>query len=189
MYFSNPLNRSGGYAEFCVVDSKIVAKKPSFLSHIEAASLPVSGLTAIQSLRNFGGLRSGHKVLIHAGAGGVGSFAIQYAKLKGAIVFTTASGTKSDYVRSLGADRVIDYKTENFIDVCKSAGGMDIVLESIGGENFPKSILATRDGGAVPCIGKFRVIFFDIQNSALSSSRGRICSYFVNPEIAPLRSR
>ena len=152
VYFSNSLDRDGGYAEFCVVDQKIVARKPTSLSHIEAASLPVVGLTSIQALRDFGGIKQGAKVLIHAGAGGVGSFAIQYAKSVGAKVFTTASSDKFDYVKSLGADRVIDYRIEDFVAVCEQEGGMDIVFETIGGVNYAKSILATRTGGAVPCI-------------------------------------
>lgn len=152
VYFSSPLTQGGGNAEFCVIHSSVVAKKPKSLSHVEAASLPVVGLTAIQSLRDFSGIHTGDKVLIHAGAGGVGSFAIQYAKYCGAEVFTTASTKNEAYVRSLGADHVIDYHHEDFVTVCQQAGGMDIVLESMGGLTYPKSIEATRVGGSVPCI-------------------------------------
>lgn len=152
VYFSNPLDRNGGYAEFCAVDASLVEKKPSNLSHIEAASLPVAGLTSIQSLRDFGQIGKNQNVLIHAGAGGVGSFAIQYAKLLGAKVFTTASKTNEAYVRELGADIVIDYKNDDFVDVCQRAGGMNIILESIGGENYIRSLRATRNGGFLPCI-------------------------------------
>jgi NADPH:quinone reductase-like Zn-dependent oxidoreductase len=152
VYFSNPLDRDGGFAEYVAVDQAIVARKPKTVSHIEAASLPVAALTSIQALRDFGGLRPQMKVLIHAGAGGVGSFAIQYAKRQGAIVYTTASAAKADYVRSLGADYVIDYTKEDFVEVAQKFGGMDIVLETIGGNNYFKSILATKSGGAVPSI-------------------------------------
>ena len=152
VYFSNSLDRDGGYAEFCVVDQNLMAKKPRALSYVEAASLPVVGLTSIQALRDFGNLKKGMKVLIHAGAGGVGSFAIQYAKSMGATVYTTASSDKRDYVMSLGADRVIDYRSEDFLKVCEQEGGMDIVFETIGGVNYAKSILATKEDGAVPCI-------------------------------------
>ena len=152
VFFANPLNEDGGYAEFVKIDQKLVAKKPSNLNFEEMASFPVVGLTSIQALRDFGGLKKGMKVLIHAGAGGVGSFAIQYAKAMGAEVYTTASADKAEYVRSLGADHVIDYQKEDFLDIAKKVGGMDIVFETIGGLNYPKSIQATKRGGAVPCI-------------------------------------
>jgi len=152
VFFSNPLDRDGGYAEFVAVDAQYVARKPATLSWTEAASLPVAGLTAIQALRDFGHIKRGSKVLIHAAAGGVGSFAVQYAKHMGAVVYATASAAKADYVRSLGADYVIDYRQEDFVDFAHQHGGMDIVLESIGGLNYPRSIAATRDGGAVPSI-------------------------------------
>lgn len=152
VYFSSPLDRNGGYAEFCTVPQHLVAKKPPTLSHVEAASLPVVGLTSIQVLRDFANIRAGQRVLIHAGAGGVGSFAIQYAKYCKAEVLTTASEARREYLLALGADRVIDYRSEDFVEVCRQVGGMDIVFETIGGENYPRSIKATRDGGVVACI-------------------------------------
>ncbi len=152
VFFSNPLDRDGGYADFVIVDERFVARKPAYLSWIDAASLPVAGLTAIQALRDFGGIKRGSKVLIHAAAGGVGSFAVQYAKHMGAEVFATASSAKADYVRSLGADHVIDYRQEDFVTIANRVGGMDIILESIGGLNYPRSLAATRMGGAVPSI-------------------------------------
>jgi NADPH:quinone reductase-like Zn-dependent oxidoreductase len=129
-----------------------MAHKPKSISHVEAASLPVVGLTAVQALRDFSNIKPDDKVLIHAGAGGVGSFAIQYARIKGAIVYATASKKNHELMVSLGAHHCIDYHDEDFVEVCRQAGGMDIVLETLGGLNYPKSILATRDGGAVPCI-------------------------------------
>lgn len=152
VFFANPLDRDGGYAEYVTVDQTIVARKPAGISHVEAASLPVVGLTAIQALRDFAKVKPGDKVLIHAGAGGVGSFAIQYAKKLGATVFTTASSAKADYVKSLGADHVIDYTKEDFTDVAAKWGGMDVVFETIGGDNYLRSIQATKRGGAVPAI-------------------------------------
>ncbi len=152
VFFSNPLDKNGGYSEYCSVDQQFVSFKPKSLTHNEAATLPVAGLTSIQALRNFSKIRSGHKVLIHAGAGGVGSFAIQYAKQMGAIVFATASRPNHNYVKKLRADIVINYLEEDFVSICQNAGGMDIVLESVGGSNYYRSILATRDGGFVPCI-------------------------------------
>ena len=152
VYFVNRLNRNGGYAEFTAVEQSLVAKKPAGLSHVEAAALPLAALTAIQTLRDFCKLQAGQKVLIHAGAGGVGTMAIQYARHLGAEIFTTGSRARQSYLRELGADRVIDYHTEDFVTVCNDAGGMDCVLESLGGNHYPKSILATKPGGAVVCI-------------------------------------
>jgi len=152
VFFFTPLNLGGGQAEFCAVAAELVARKPHSLSHVEAASLPVVGLTVLQTLRDYASLSAGQKVLIHAGAGGVGSFAIQYAKHCGAKVFTTARQQNHAYVKSLGADVVIDHETEDFVEICQQAGGMDVVLETLGGLIYPRSIQATRDGGFVPCI-------------------------------------
>lgn len=147
-----PLNTNGSYAEFAVVGADTITKKPENVSHVEASSLPVVGLTSIQALRDFGKIKKNHHVLIHAGSGGVGSFAIQYAKSVGAKVFTTASAQKHDYVKNLGADVVIDYKEKDFVEVAKAEGGMDITLETIGGDHYLRSIEATKEGGAIPCI-------------------------------------
>jgi NADPH:quinone reductase-like Zn-dependent oxidoreductase len=151
VYFANELSRGGGNAEFCLVHQNLVAKKPKSISHVQAASLPVVGLTAIQALRDFSHLKSGNLVLIHAGAGGLGSFAIQYAKNSGATVYTTASRSNHEYLKSLGADHIIDYQKEDFVEICQKQGGVDIVLESVGGLSYPRSILATKKGGYVPC--------------------------------------
>lgn len=152
VFFAAPLDKNGGYAEFCTVAADAVVQIPSNLSFEEAASLPVAGLTSIQALKGYGGLKPGQKVLIHAGAGGVGSFAIQYARHLGAEVFTTASAGNEEYVRSLGAHVVIDYKKQNFVDICQNAGGMDVILESLGGLFYPESIKAAKTGARVPCI-------------------------------------
>lgn len=152
VYFACELTKGGGYAQQCVINQSLVALKSAVLDHTQAASLPIVGLTTIQALRDFAGIKSGDKVLIHAGAGGVGSFAIQYAKFMGAQVFTTASKDNHPYLYELGADVCIDYHTQDFLDVAVKAGKMDIVFETMGGLNYAKSILATKAGGAVPCI-------------------------------------
>lgn len=152
IYCANKLDKEGAYAEFVAVEQEIVAKKPETLSYIEAAGLPVAALTAVQTLRDFCELKAGQKVLIHAGAGGVGSLAIQYAKYLGAEVYTTGSSLRKNYLQSLGADRIIDYHSEDFVKVCNDAGGMDCVLEAVGGVNYPKSLLATKKGGVVVSI-------------------------------------
>ena len=107
----------GSYAQYYVADKSIVARKPANLSHIEAANMPLIGTTVRDCLMIRGQLQAGESVLIHAGAGGIGSFAIQLAKVMGAYVFTTCSERNIDLPKSLGADRVIDYKNEDYAQV------------------------------------------------------------------------
>ncbi|GAA2183837.1 NADP-dependent oxidoreductase [Brooklawnia cerclae] len=139
-------HRIGTFAERIAVDQADVAPKPASLSFEEAASLPLVALTAWQALVERGNVQPGQKVLIHAGAGGVGSTAIQLAKHLGANVATTASAKTADWVRSLGADIVIDYRSEDF---SKILHGYDFVLDSLGGENLEKSLHVLRPGGKV----------------------------------------
>jgi NADPH:quinone reductase-like Zn-dependent oxidoreductase len=138
------LRRGGAYAEYAIVRDDEAAKKPAALSHAEAASLPLVALTAWQALVETAGLKPGQTVLIHAGAGGVGSIAIQLAKLHGARVITTASKDNHDFLRSLGADRVVDYRTQRFED---AAHEVDVVLDTIGGETQDRSLAMLREGG------------------------------------------
>jgi len=152
VYFATPLDANGGNAEYTVVDAAIAAHKPVSLSHAEAATLPVVALTAVQALRDFAGLKKGDNVLIHAGAGGVGVFAIQYAKHLGATVYTTASAKNHDFLKELGADHVIDYREEDFVDVARKIDGFDVVFETVGHENYLRSIEAAKDGVAIPSI-------------------------------------
>jgi NADPH:quinone reductase-like Zn-dependent oxidoreductase len=128
VYSRVPQEQMGTVAEFVVVNSDMVAKKPDNVSFEKAAGLPLVGLTAIQALERVG-LKENDRILIHAGSGGVGSFAIQYAKAKGAIVYTTTSTKNVDWVKALGADRVIDYKTEDYKEV---ATNLDIVFDTLG---------------------------------------------------------
>lgn len=123
----------GTYAELAPVRAAAIARKPAWLSHVQAASLPLVTLTAWQSLAEFARLGPGQSVLIQAGAGGVGSIAIPIAKHLGARVYTTASAANADYVRGLGADVVIDYRSEDYAAVIRAhePGGVDVVLESI----------------------------------------------------------
>lgn len=136
----------GGHAEHVVVKAVEMAPKPSNLSHVEAAAVPLAALTAWQGLIDHGGLKSGQRVLIHGGAGGVGHFAIQIAKAKGAWVATTCSARDFDFVRKLGADQAIDYKAEAFEDILKD---IDLVFDLIGGETQDKSFKVLRHGGAL----------------------------------------
>jgi len=137
-------HRIGAFAERIAIDERDVALKPSSIAMDEAGSLPLVALTAWQALVEIADVRPGQKVLIHAGAGGVGSIAIQLAKHLGAEVATTASAANADFVRLLGADRVVDYRTEDFEEVLS---GYDVVLDSLGGENLEKSLRILRPGG------------------------------------------
>lgn len=139
----------GTYAEFTVVDSKLLAKIPENISFEEAACVPLAGLTAWQCLFNFGEVKAGDKVLIHAGAGGVGTFAIQFAKAKGAFVATTAGVHNIEFLKSLGADVVINYKTQDFAAELRD---YDFVLDSMGGEIQEKSFSVLKNGGKLASI-------------------------------------
>jgi NADPH:quinone reductase-like Zn-dependent oxidoreductase len=136
----------GGYAEYAIVKDAEAAPKPRSLDFVAAASVPLAGLTAWQGLFRYGELKAGQRVLIHGGAGGVGHFAIQFAKVSGAYVVTTVSGQHIDFVRGLGADEVIDYKTQRFEDVVKD---VDLVYDLIGGETQERSWNVLRRGGAM----------------------------------------
>jgi NADPH:quinone reductase-like Zn-dependent oxidoreductase len=138
----------GTLAEFVAVTSIAVSKKPGNISFEEAASLPLAGLTALQSLE-YAGIKENDKVLIHAGSGGVGSFAIQYAKAKGAYVYTTTSTSNVEWVKALGADRVIDYKTEDYKSIAKD---VDIVFDTLGQNYSLESFEVVKQGGIVVSI-------------------------------------
>ncbi|MCK1572842.1 NADP-dependent oxidoreductase [Bradyrhizobium sp. 174] len=137
-------HRIGTFAEFIAMNEADVAPKPSNISMEEAASIPLVGLTAWQALVEVGQLRPGQKVFIQAGSGGVGSFAIQLAKHLGAVVATTTSAKNVELVKSLGADLVIDYKTQDFEKVLS---GYDLVLHSQDGKTLEKSLRVLKPGG------------------------------------------
>ena len=137
-------DRIGTFAEFIAMNEADVAMKPKTLSMEEAASIPLVGLTAWQVLVERADLKKGQRVLIHAGSGGVGTFAIQLAKHLGATVATTTSTANVDLVKSLGADIVIDYKKEDFEKVLS---GYDVVLNSLGKDTLEKSLSVLKAGG------------------------------------------
>jgi NADPH:quinone reductase-like Zn-dependent oxidoreductase len=136
--------RIGTFAEFVAVKEASLALKPRGLTMEEAASIPLVGLTAWQALVEKAGLNKGQKVFIQAGSGGVGSFAIQLAKHLGATVATTTSATNVALVKRLGADVVIDYKTQDFEDVLRD---YDVVLNSQDGKTLEKSLRVLKRGG------------------------------------------
>src|SRR5256714_14001075 len=136
--------RIGAFAELIAINEEDVAIKPKALTMEEAASIPLVGLTAWQALIERANLKRGQKVLIHAGSGGVGTFAIQLAKHVGAIVATTASAANFDLVKRLGADTAIDYRKDDFAMVLKD---YDVVLNSLPGETLEKSLQVLKSGG------------------------------------------
>lgn len=151
--FARPeTTRFGTYAEYTIVDQTLLAKIPENISFEEAAAVPLAGLTAWQGLFNHGKLKKGETVLIHAGAGGVGTYAIQLAKSVGARVVTTASEKNHDLLIELGADQVIDYNTENFSDILD---GVDLVLDTMGGkvQNESFKVLKPKTGRMISIVG------------------------------------
>src|SRR5215469_4046915 len=136
--------QEGAYAEKIAVKAAIVAKKPSGLSHVNAAALALTGLTALSAIEDTLKLKRGETILIQGGAGGVAGFAIQLAKHIGAHVITTASAANRDYVRGLGADDVIDYNTQDFT---KMVSGCDAVFDTVGGDVAQKSFVVLKPGG------------------------------------------
>lgn len=142
----------GSYAEYCPISSDAITHKPSNIGYEQAAAIPLVSLTAWQALFEFGQLKPGQSVFIQAGAGGVGSVAIPMAKHLGAKVYTTASSANHGYVKSLGADVVIDYRTDDYEKRLRELEpqGLDLVLESLLGEGIAEAaIRLTKDGGRV----------------------------------------
>lgn len=143
--FARPRDlRIGTFAEYIAIDGDDAAPKPATLSLHEAAAVPLVALAAWQILVEVAHIAPGQKVLVHAGAGGLGSTVIQLAKHLGAHVATTVSGARAQLVRDLGADVVIDYTTQDFSRVCS---GYDVVLDSVGGDNLMKSLTVLKPGG------------------------------------------
>jgi len=136
--------KEGTYCEKIAIRAAVIAKKPEQLSHVDAAALALTGLTAIDSLENTLKLKRGETILIQGGAGGVAGFAIQFAKHLGARVITTTSAANMDYVRGLGADEVIDYNKQDFAKVVKNC---DAVFETVGGDVAQKSFAVLKPGG------------------------------------------
>src|SRR6516162_10390340 len=134
----------GAYAEHVIAKPNEAAPKPRSIDHLAAAGVPLAGLAAWQGLFRYGELKAGQRVLIHGGSGGVGHFAIQFAKAKGAYVITTVSEKHIKFVRELGADEVVDYKKQKFEDV---AHEVDVVLDLIGGETRKRSWPVLKKGG------------------------------------------
>jgi NADPH:quinone reductase-like Zn-dependent oxidoreductase len=182
--FSRPdIARDGAYAEFVVVRASELAHKPASLGHVEAASVPLVALTAWQTLFEASpphvaaGLSAGQTVLVHAASGGVGSFAVQLAKWRGAKVIATASGKNEAFVRGLGADVFVDYTKQRFEDVAKD---VDVVLDGVGGETQERSFATLRPGGILVSIA-------GRPSADLAKKHGvRVGYVFVQPNAAQL---
>ena len=140
------LDNSGGYAQYALVTEREAAPKPKSLTYVEAAAVPVVAMTAWQALVDTAKLSGGQTVLIHGGSGGVGSFAIQIAKARGAKVIATASTANQDFLKQLGADVAIDYTRQKFEDVAKD---VDVVLDSIGRDTLARSYAVVKKGGII----------------------------------------
>jgi len=147
--FGTVTDESGSYAEYALTTVPQVARKPAEVDHVHAAALPIASLTAWQALFDKANLQAGQKVLIHAAAGGVGGFAVQFANWKGAHVIGTASSEHLDFVRQMGADEVVNYRVTPFEDVVRE---VDVVFDTIGGETQSRSWKVLKRGGILVSI-------------------------------------
>jgi NADPH:quinone reductase-like Zn-dependent oxidoreductase len=176
--YSRPdISRDGAYAEYIVVKESEVARKPKSVDHVTAAAIPLAALTAWQSLFDAAKLQAGQTVLIHGAAGGVGCFGVQFAKMKGARVIATASERNHEFLKSLGADQVIDYTTTKFEDVVRD---VDVVLDTVTGETMKRSWQVIKKGGIL-------VSILQPPSPEEAAAHGVRCAHvFVQPNVAQL---
>ncbi|HEY1377315.1 MAG TPA: NADP-dependent oxidoreductase [Gemmataceae bacterium] len=170
VYGMNDWFADGATAEFVRTAPAAVAAKPGRLTHVEAASVPIGALTARQGLFDRAALRAGERVLVHGGAGAVGVFAVQLARWRGAEVIATASAANLEFVRGLGADRVIDYRAERFED---PARGVDVVFDTVGGETLERSWGVLGPGG--------RLVTIAASEERAADERTRRAFFIVEP--------
>ncbi|MGE6847524.1 NADP-dependent oxidoreductase [Bacillus tropicus] len=196
-------NKIGTFAEYITIHEDDIALKPKNLSFEEAASIPLVGLTSYQALHDIMQLQKGQKILIHAGSGGVGTFAIQLAKIMGATVTTTASEAGANLVKSLGADEIINYKTEKFEDMLTN---YDAVFDTIGGTTLEKSFNIIKSGGNIVSVsgmpntrfgkefgsGFFKTLLFSLASKKLTAlekkHNARYSFLFMKPSGDQLRT-
>ncbi|MFI6298216.1 NADP-dependent oxidoreductase [Nonomuraea sp. NPDC050790] len=173
----------GAYAEYVSAPARTFARKPSEIDHIQAGALPLAALTAWQALVDTAGVRGGQRVLVHAAAGGVGHLAVQIAKARGAHVIGTASAAKHDFLRTLGADELIDYRTTDFAEVVRD---VDMVLDTMGGEYGSRSLRTLREGGTIVSLVLSEL---DPDLAEEASARGiRSAAMLVEPDHAAMKS-
>ena len=177
VYTRPSILRNGAYAEYIAVKTSEVALKPETIDYIQAAAVPLAALTAWQSLFDLAHLQAGQKILIHAAAGGVGHYAVQFANWAGAHVIGTASAQNHEFLKSIGAHETIDYKTTAFEDAVHDA---DVVLETIGGEVWQRSWTVLKKGGIM-------VSTLRGPEAGGMEALNKLCSHvFVQPDAAQL---
>lgn len=174
IYGMNDWFAEGATAEYCLTTAACIAEKPDRLTHVEAASVPIGALTARQGLFR-AKLQDGERVLIHGGAGAVGVFAIQLAKLGGAQVFATASARHSEFLIQIGADHVIDYRTERFEDKLRD---LDVIFDGVGGETLERSWPLLKPGG--------RMVTVAADGERAKDERSKAAFFIVEPSYAQL---
>jgi len=170
VYGLNDWFADGAIAEYCATQPSSIARKPARLTHVEAASVPIGALTAWQGLFDRARLREREHVLVHGGAGSVGIFAIQLARLHGARITATASAWNLELVTSLGAGRAIDYRAGSFVD---AVSGMDVVLDTVGGDTLRRSWDVLRPGG--------RMVTVAAESEADADPRVKQAFFIVEP--------
>ena len=187
-----PFTWDGAAAQYAAVPADVVAAKPPRLDHDHTAALPLAGLSAWQGLVRHGGLRAGQHVLVHGGAGGVGSLAVQVAAALGARVTATAAARDADFVRGLGAEQVIDYATERFEE---RVSAVDLVLDTAGGEAEARSWQVLRPGGVLVSVARpvraegpdgTRGVFFIVEpdRAGLEQLSGLVAAGRLDPPLA-----
>jgi NADPH:quinone reductase-like Zn-dependent oxidoreductase len=178
VYARPDIGRNGAYAQYIAVRASEIQHKPKKLDHVHAAAIPLAALTAWQAIFDAGHLHAGQRILIHAAAGGVGTFAVQLAKWKGAHVIGTASARNHALLRQLGADELIDYNTTRFEDVVKD---VDVVLDSMAGETRDRSWQVMKKGGIL-------VTILGLASEEQAKAHGvRAAGVFVQPNAAELQ--
>ncbi|MDX1653954.1 MAG: NADP-dependent oxidoreductase [Candidatus Competibacteraceae bacterium] len=184
-YCRKPVVQWGTYCEYVTVKARVAAPAPANLELRQAAVIPLTGLTAWQALFDFAGLAEGQTVLIHAGAGGVGSYALQYARYaKAGRIYTTAGEMNHDYVRDLGAQVPIDYRSQDFVSALKAAepAGVDVIFDTVGGETQRHSYEVLKPGGVL-------VSIVDPPDEGIAGRYGVRAGYvFVEPNGEQLRT-
>lgn len=176
VYAHPDLSKNGAYAEYITVSADVIAAKPKTLNWKKSAAVPLVTLTAWQALNDIGQMKQGDRVLVHAGAGGVGIAAIQLAKQAGATVYTTASSRNIEFLKSLGADEVVDYTHQDF----SKLADLDIVLDTMGGEVLEKTWATLKKGGRLISIA-------EIPNQELAAKHEVSANFcFVQPNSGQL---
>jgi NADPH:quinone reductase-like Zn-dependent oxidoreductase len=170
VYGMNDWFADGAMAEYCITQPTSVAPKPPRLTHVEAASVPIGGLTAWQGLFDRARLQAGERILVHGGAGAVGIFAIQLARVRGARVTATASARNLEFVTGLGAEQVIDYRAVHFEE---HVSGMDVVFDSVGGETLQRSWGVLKPSG--------RMITIAADSETTTDNRVKQAFFIVEP--------